>query len=186
MKIESLRDLYAEQLQGLYDAEHQLIKALPKMAKAASSEDLRTAFEDHLAKTREHAQRIETIFGRMGLKTRGKKCQAMEGLVKECGAVMKQVMEDGLKDAALIAAAQRVEHYEIAGYGCVRAHATTLGDDVAAAFLAQTLDEEEEADKTLNRIARGLNLMIPKERGPSQGRPEQQAQVAGARSTSAA
>ena len=179
MKIESLRELYMEQLQGLYDAEHQLIKALPKMAKAASSEDLRAAFEDHLAKTLEHAQRIETIFGQLGGKARGKKCKAMEGLVKEGGEVIEENMEEGLKDAALIAAAQRVEHYEIAGYGCVRAHATILGDDVAAAFLAQTLEEEEQADKTLSAIAKRLNLEVPRERGQSDEH------VAGPRSMSA-
>ena len=163
MKAESLHDLYLEQLKDLYDAENQLIKALPKMAKAASSEELKAAFEDHLGKTRQHAQRIETIFEQMGEKAQGKKCKAMEGLVEEGGEVIKEDMEDSIKDAALIAAAQRVEHYEIAGYGCVRAYATKLGDEDAATLLSQTLDEEKEADETLNGIAEELNLEVPQE-----------------------
>ncbi|HEY4781684.1 MAG TPA: ferritin-like domain-containing protein [Chthoniobacterales bacterium] len=163
MKVESLRDLYVEQLNDLYNAEQQLIKAIPKMAKAASSEELKAAFEDHLGKTRQHAQRIETIFEQMGEKVGGKKCKAMEGLVEEGGEVIKEDMEDGIKDAALIAAAQRVEHYEIAGYGCVRAYATKLGDEDAATLLSQTLDEEKEADETLNDIAEELNFEVPQE-----------------------
>jgi ferritin-like metal-binding protein YciE len=163
MKIESLRELYLEELQDLYNAEQQLIKALPKMAKAASSDDLKAAFEEHLEKTRGHAQRIETICEQMGEKAQGKKCRAMEGLVKEGGEVIEEDMEDGIKDAALIAAAQRVEHYEIAGYGCVRAYATKLGDEEAADLLSQTLDEEKEADETLNGIAEELNLELGRE-----------------------
>ncbi len=163
MKVESLRDLYVEQLKDLYNAEQQLIKAIPKMAKAASSEELKAAFEDHLGKTRQHAQRIETIFEQMGERAPGKKCKAMEGLVEEGGEVIKEDMEDSIKDAALIAAAQRVEHYEIAGYGCVRAYATKLGDEDAATLLSQTLDEEKEADETLNGIAEELNLEVPQE-----------------------
>ena len=160
MKIESLRDLYLEQLQDLYSAEQQLIKALPKMAKAASSEELKAAFEEHLEKTRGHAQRIETICEGMGEKASGKKCKAMEGLVKEGGEVIDEDMDEEIKDAALIAAAQRVEHYEIAGYGCVRAYATKLGDDSAASLLGQTLDEEKEADETLNGIAEEISVEV--------------------------
>src|ERR1700686_685773 len=167
MKIESLRDLYAEQLKDLYNAEQQLIKALPKMAKAASSEELRAAFKSHLEETRQHAQRIETIFERMGEKARGKKCKAMEGLVAEGGEVIEEDMENSIKDAALIAAAQRVEHYEIAGYGCGRAYATKLGEDDAATLLSQTLEEEKEADEALNDIAEELNIEVPQESGQS-------------------
>src|SRR6202521_373064 len=163
MKVESLRDLYVEELKDLYNAEQQLIKAIPKMARAASSEELKAAFEDHLGKTRQHAQRIETIFKQMGEKAQGKKCKAMEGLVEEGGEVIKEDMEDGIKDAALIAAAQRVEHYEIAGYGCVRANATRLGQDDAATLLSQTLQEEKKPDETLNDIAEALNLDVPQE-----------------------
>jgi ferritin-like metal-binding protein YciE len=170
MKIESLRDLYVEQLQDLYNAEQQLIKALPKMAKAASSEDLKAAFEEHLEKTRGHARRIETICEQMGEKANGKKCKAMEGLVKEGGEVMEEDMEDEIKDAALIAAAQRVEHYEIAGYGCVRAYASKLGDDAAASLLSQTLAEEKEADEALNDIAEALNTEVEAERRTTEKR----------------
>ena len=163
MKIESLRDLYLEELKDLYNAEQLLIKALPKMVKAASSPDLKAAFEEHLEKTKEHALRIESICDQMGEKADGKKCKAMEGLVKEGGEVMEEDMVEGIKDAAIIAAAQRVEHYEIAGYGCVRAYATKLGDAEAANLLGQTLDEEKEADETLNGIAEKLNLEVPLE-----------------------
>jgi ferritin-like metal-binding protein YciE len=163
MKIESLRDLYVDQLKDLYNAEQQLIKALPKMAKAATSEELRAAFEDHLGQTRQHAQRIETNFEQMGETTADKKCKAMEGLVKEGSEVMEEDMEDGIKDAAIIAAAQRVEHYEIAGYGCVKAYATRLGDEKAASLLEQTLQEEKQADELLNGIAEQLNLEVPQE-----------------------
>ncbi len=167
MTIDNLRDLYKEQLEDLYSAEQQLIKALPKMAKAANSEELRSAFEDHLEQTKGHAQRIETIFEQMGEKLTAKKCKAMEGLVKEGSEVMEEDMEDGLKDAALIAAAQRVEHYEIAGYGCVKAYAARLGDEEAASLLEQTLEEEKEADQLLNGIAEELNIEVPQEAGQS-------------------
>jgi ferritin-like metal-binding protein YciE len=163
MKTESLRDLYREQLKDLYNAEQQLIKALPKMVKAASSEQLRGAFEEHLEKTKGHAERIATIFEQMGEKVEGKKCKAMEGLIKEGGEVIEEDMTEALKDAALIAAAQRVEHYEIAGYGCVRTYATILGDQEAADLLRQTLDEEKEADELLNGIAEQLNWEVPAE-----------------------
>jgi ferritin-like metal-binding protein YciE len=170
MKLESLRDLYVEQLKDRYNAEQQLIKALPKMAKAGSSEELKAAFEDHLGQTRQHAQRIETIFEQMGEKAKGKKCKAMEGLVEEGGEVIKEDMDDGIKDAALIAAAQRVEHYEIAGYGCVRAYATRLREGDAATLLSQTLQEEKEADEALNEIAEALNIEVPQESVQSEKR----------------
>ena len=131
---------------------------------------MKAAFEDHLGQTRQHAQRIETIFEQMGEKAKGKKCKAMEGLVEEGGEVIKEDMDDSIKDAALIAAAQRVEHYEIAGYGCVRAYATKLGEDDAATLLSQTLQEEKEADETLNTIAEELNLEVPQESGQSEKR----------------
>jgi ferritin-like metal-binding protein YciE len=161
VKFESLNDLYLDQLQDLYNAEQQLIKALPKMAKAASSEELKDAFEQHLDKTREHALRIESICEQLGEKADGKKCNAMEGLVKEGDEVIAEDAGDKrVKDAALIAAAQRVEHYEIAGYGCVRAYAAKLGDTAAADILGQTLDDEKEADTALNSIAEKLNFEI--------------------------
>lgn len=183
MKADSLHDLYVEQLKDLYDAEHQLIQALPKMAKAASSTELRGAFEEHLEKTKEHARRIETIFEKMGEKAKGQKCKAMEGLVKEGGEVIKEDMEDGVKDAALIAAAQRVEHYEMAGYGCVRTYAALLGDNEAATLLEKTLQEEKEADGTLGGIAEQINVAIPQGRNQNAKRT---VNTAGRRSKSAA
>jgi len=159
VKANSLRDLYVEQLKDLYDAEHQLIKALPKLAEASSSDELRNAFEEHLDKTRQHAQRIEQIFEGMGQKAKAQKCKGMEGLVREGSEVIKEEDIDGeVKDAALIAAAQRVEHYEIAGYGTVRTYANLLGENEAANLLQQTLDEEKEADQTLNEIAEQINV----------------------------
>ncbi len=148
MKANSLRELYVEQLKDLYDAEHQLIKALPKLAEASSSDELRNAFEEHLDKTKQHAQRIEQIFEGMGQKAKTQKCKGMEGLVKEGSEILKEEDDiDGeVKDAALIAAAQRVEHYEIAGYGTVRTYANLLGE------------EEKEADQTLNEIAEQINV----------------------------
>ena len=158
MKVNSLRDLYVEQLKDLYDAENQIIKALPKMAETANSEDLLSAFEEHLEKTRGHAQRIERIFEEMGEKAKSQKCKGMEGLIKEGSEVIEEDMDEDVKDAALIAAAQRVEHYEIAGYGTVRTYATLLGERDAAALLEQTLEEEKEADQTLNDIAEHINV----------------------------
>ena len=157
MKVESLQDLYAEQLRDLYDAENQLIKALPKMAKAASTPELRNAFEEHLDQTRGHAQRIETIFEGMGEKAKGQKCKAMEGLVKEGSEVIEEDMPKGVKDAALIAAAQRVEHYEIAGYGTVRAIAEVLGENEHVSLLEQTLEEEKQTDEKLTQLAEQIN-----------------------------
>jgi ferritin-like metal-binding protein YciE len=158
VKLETLHDLYVDQLKDLYNAEQQLVKALPKMAKAASSAELKAAFEDHLEKTKQHAQRIETIFEKLDDDATGKKCKAMEGLVKEGSETIEEDMEVGIKDAALIAAAQRVEHYEIAGYGCVRAYAEKLGYNDAAKLLGHTLQDEKDADETLNGIAESLEL----------------------------
>lgn len=162
-KVESLRDLYLEQLQDLYNAEQQLIKALPKMAKGASSDELRTAIENHLEETRVQAERIETICEKMGEKATGKKCKAMEGLIKEGSETLGEDMTDELKDAAIIADAQRVEHYEIAGYGCVHAYALKLGDEEAADLLAQTLEEEKAADTKLNDIAEEMEFDVSEE-----------------------
>jgi ferritin-like metal-binding protein YciE len=158
MKINSLQDLYVEQLRDLYDAESQLIKALPKMAEAANSDDLRQSFEDHLEQTRGHVQRLETIFAKLGEKPKGEKCKGMEGLVKEGSEVLDEDMDENVKDAAIIADAQRVEHYEIAGYGTVRTFANLLGDREAAALLEQTLEEEKETDQQLTELAEDINI----------------------------
>jgi ferritin-like metal-binding protein YciE len=158
VKATSLQELYVEQLQDLYSAEQQLIKALPKLVEASSSEELRTAFGEHLEQTKGHAGRLEQIFERLGESAKGEKCKGMEGLIKEGSEVVEKDMEDEVKDAALIAAAQRVEHYEIAGYGCVRTYATLLEDDEAANLLEETLEEEKEADEKLNEIAESINV----------------------------
>ncbi|HVT28873.1 MAG TPA: ferritin-like domain-containing protein [Lacipirellulaceae bacterium] len=158
MKLESLEDLFVNELKDLYSAERQLVKALPKMAKASASRELRSGFEKHLKQTEGHVDRLEQIFGELDVSPRGKKCKGMEGLIEEGAEVIKEDAEPEVKDAALIAAAQRVEHYEIAGYGCVRTYARLLGNDVAAKLLQQTLDEEGETDKTLTELAETINV----------------------------
>lgn len=159
MKLQSLQDLYVEQLQDLYDAENQLVKALPKMAKAASEPQLQQAFEQHLTQTKTHVERIEQIFKTMGSSPKGKSCKAMKGLIEEGEEMIKQRADPSVRDAGLIAAAQRVEHYEIAGYGCVRTYADMLGMTDASALLQQTLNEEGKTDKELTLLAeRVINL----------------------------
>jgi len=161
--VESLNELFVEQLRDLYDAENQLIKALPKMAQGANSEELRQGFEEHLEQTKGHAQRIEQIFEQLGEKVKGKKCKAMEGLVKEGAETLEEDMNEDVKDAALIAAAQRVEHYEIAGYGTARTYANLLGQDEAASLLEQTLEEEKETDAKLTELAEAINVAAENE-----------------------
>jgi len=153
MKLGSLHDLYVEELKDLYNAENQLLKALPKMAKAASAPELRAAFEHHLEETRGQVKRLEQIFKKLDGSPKGKKCKAMEGLIEEGKEVMGEDAESAVLDAALIAAAQRVEHYEMAGYGCVRTFARLLGYEDAAELLQETLDEEAAADKKLTELA---------------------------------
>jgi ferritin-like metal-binding protein YciE len=153
MKLETLRDLYAEQLHDLYSAESQLVEALPKMAKAASNQQLRSAFTDHLAQTKMHVTRLEQIFKQLGTKPKDQTCKGMQGLIKEGDEMIKMKGEPAAIDAGLIAAAQRVEHYEIAGYGCVRTYAEQLGEQQSLQLLQQTLDEEGAADKKLTQLA---------------------------------
>lgn len=153
MALDSLHDLYVEELKDLYSAENQLLKALPRMAKAASSEELRAAFTEHLAVTQKQVERLDRIFEGLGASPKGKKCKAMEGLIEEGKEVTQEDGAPSVIDAALIAAAQRVEHYEMAGYGCVRTFANLLGYEEAAALLQETLDEEGEADKKLTELA---------------------------------
>lgn len=155
MMFNDLKDLYVEQLRDLYDAENQLTRALPKMANAAASTDLRDAFNMHLEQTQSQIQRLERIFTEMGVTPRGETCQAMQGLIKEGDQVISAQGDPNVKDAALIAAAQRVEHYEIAGYGTVRTYAKELGYNDAASLLQKTLDEEGKADDKLTSIATG-------------------------------
>jgi len=156
MKIESLRDLYVEQLHDLYSAETQLVEALPKMAKAASTPQLQNAFQEHLTQTKTHVQRIEQIFQKLGTKPKNQTCKGMEGLIKEGSEMIKMKGEPAAIDAGLIAAAQRVEHYEIAGYGCVHTYAQQLGEQQDAQLLQQTLDEEGQTDKKLTQLAEQL------------------------------
>jgi ferritin-like metal-binding protein YciE len=153
MALGSLHDLYVEELRDLYNAENQLLKALPKMAKAASDESLRAAFEEHLEVTRGQVDRLDRIFKQLGEKATGKKCVAMEGLINEAKELLEEDAEPAVLDAALISAAQKVEHYEMAGYGCVRTYARLLGYEKAAGLLQETLDEEGEADKNLTELA---------------------------------
>lgn len=158
MPIESLQDLYLEELRDLYNAEHQIIKALPQMAKGAHNPELRSAFEQHLQVTREQVRRLDSIFSELDQKPTGKKCKGMEGLLEEGSEMLKEEGDPDVKDAALIAAAQKVEHYEIASYGTVRNYARQLGLKNQVDLLQRTLDEEGETDKRLSTLAEsGIN-----------------------------
>ena len=157
-KITTLHDVYIEQLKDLYNAEHQLIKALPKMAKAADSPELSQGFKEHLEQTKGHAERIEEIFKKLDKSPTGKKCKAMEGLIAEGAEAIEENAAPSAKDALLIAAAQRVEHYEMAGYGTVRTFAKLLGESEAAGLLQQTLDEEAETNEKLTELAEAINV----------------------------
>ena len=153
MEMQDLQDLFIDQLRDLYNAEKQLVKALPKMAKKASDEELKQAFATHLEETKGHVDRLEQIFEKLGKRPSGKTCKAMKGLVEEGQEAMEEDATPEVLDAALIAAAQRVEHYEMAGYGTVRSYAKLLGNNEAAKLLQQTLDEEGNADKKLTKLA---------------------------------
>jgi len=152
-KVTNMEALFLDEIQDLYDAEKQLTKALPKMAKASNSEELRRAFEDHLEQTKGHVERLEQVFEALGEKAHGKKCAAMAGLVKEGEDIVDSTEETAVRDAGLIAGAQKVEHYEIAGYGSARTHAQRLGHSKIATLLEKTLSEEKQADQILNEIA---------------------------------
>jgi ferritin-like metal-binding protein YciE len=154
---ETFRDLYLEQLRDLYSAETQLTKALPKMAKAATNEDLKNGFTEHLEQTRGHVQRLEQIFQALSEKPTGTKCKAMEGLVAEGSEMIESDFEGAVKDAGLIAAAQRVEHYEISAYGTAKTFAEVLGDTEAVSLLNETEEEERETDEKLTQLASEIN-----------------------------
>jgi len=156
MRMESLQDLYVDQLRDLHNAENQLVKALPKLAKASTDPELQSAFSEHLEETKGHVERLERIFEKLGAKPTGKTCKAMKGLIAEGSEMMDEEAEPPIMDAGLIAAAQRVEHYEMAGYGCVRTFAKMLGDEQAAQLLQETLNEEGQADKTLTKLAQSV------------------------------
>lgn len=157
MPNEGLKELYIDELKDLYSAENQLVKALPKMAKAAASEELREGFEEHLEQTKEHVARLEKIFQALDESPKGKKCMGMEGLVKEGSEVIAEDFEEAVKDAALIGAAQRVEHYEIAAYGTASEFARILGESEHVSLLEQTLEEEKETDQKLTELGKEIN-----------------------------
>jgi ferritin-like metal-binding protein YciE len=148
-----MENLLLHEIKDLYNAEKQLTKALPKMAKAASSDELRTLFEEHLEETKQHVERLEQVFEKLGKPARGMKCKGMEGLIEEGEELIQEEGDDAVKDAALIGAAQRVEHYEMAGYGCARTYAELIGMSDVAHLLQSTLDEEKAADEKLNKLA---------------------------------
>src|SRR6266705_5189279 len=156
MKLDSLQKLFVEQLRDGYNAENQLLKAMPKMAKNASSDELRQAFEDHLEATKEHVERLEQVFKDLDEKPKGKTCQGMKGLVEEGSEMVEQNGEESVLDAGIIAGAQKIEHYEIATYGTLRTWANLLGQDDTAELLQQTLDEEGDTDKRLNELAEDI------------------------------
>ena len=156
MSAENLQELFVEEVRDIYDAEKQLVKALPKMAKATESAELRAAFEEHLEITRAHVGRLEEVFKLLGMAARGKTCEGMKGLIEEGQEAMEE-MEGSVLDAALIASAQKVEHYEIATYGTLATFAEVLGMEDAKDLLGQTLDEEKEADEKLTQIAGQIN-----------------------------
>lgn len=181
MPENGIKELYIDELRDIYDAENQLVKALPKMAKAAMSEELRSGFEEHLEQTKEHVQRLEQIFSELGEKPTGKKCKGMQGLVSEGKEMMEEDFEGALMDAGLISAAQRVEHYEIAAYGTVRTYAKILGEEDAVRLLEETLEEEKETDQKLTEIAESINYEAESESGE-----ESERQTASGRKTKAA
>jgi ferritin-like metal-binding protein YciE len=153
MPVKSVQDLLLNELRDIYDAEKQLVRALPKMAKASSSEQLRQAFQDHLEETKKQIERLEQTFEQLDTRTRGKRCEAMHGLIEEASENMEEIKTPEVLDAALIAGAQKVEHYEIAAYGSVRTLAEACGHQDVARLLDETLEEEKQADQKLNRIA---------------------------------
>jgi ferritin-like metal-binding protein YciE len=159
MKMRTLQDLFVHEIKDLYSAEKQLLKVLPKLAKAASNHDLRDGLEHHLTETEHQVERLEEIMEAHEIPTRVPKCKAMEGLIAEGEEALEADMEEDVRDAAIISCAQRVEHYEIAGYGCARTFAEQLGHQEAARLLQETLDEEKAADEKLTQIAmQGVNL----------------------------
>src|ERR1043166_5982370 len=156
MKLDTLEKLYISELRDLYSAENQLLKALPKMARGASSPELKDAFETHLEQTKGHVERLEELFEQLDESPKGKTCHGMKGLIEEGSEILKEEGENSVLDAGIIVAAQKVEHYEIASYGSVRTFANLLGKDEEAKLLQSTLDEESETNEILNRLAESI------------------------------
>ena len=157
MKVESIEDLFLDELKDLYSAEKQITKALPKLVKAASTQELSAAFDSHLQETKGHVERLEEIFQKLGKRGAGKTCEGMKGVLEEGSEVVQEIEKGPIRDAGLIAAAQRVEHYEIAGYGSVRSLAQLLGKTDIVELLEETLEEEKEADEKLTKISESVN-----------------------------
>lgn len=176
MELQTLNDLYIDELKDLYSAENQILRALPKMIRAATHPKLKRAFTTHERQTRQQVKRLERICRDLGVNPKGKKCVGMEGVIKEGAELIQERPEPEVLDAGLIAAAQHVEHYEMAGYGCVRTYARLLGQDDHAALLQQTLDEEKDTDELLTELAES-SINIEAEEGGE----EEQASRGGAR-----
>lgn len=174
MADNGLRELYLDELRDLHNAENQLVKALPKLAKASSSDELRQGFEQHLEQTKGHVERLEQIFEAMDESPKGKKCVGMEGLVKEGSEIMDEDFEGAVMDAALIGAAQRVEHYEIAAYGTVIAFADQLGESEHASLLKETLEEEKETDQKLTSLSEEINSQASSESETAESEEEEE------------
>jgi ferritin-like metal-binding protein YciE len=162
MEMESLKDLFIDELKDLYSAENQILKALPKMIKKATSPELKAGFEKHLKETERHVERLDKIFQELEENPKGKKCKGMEGIIADGKELMEEDAESEVMDAGLIVAAQHVEHYEMAGYGCVRTYAQLLGFDKIAQLLQKTLDEEAATDEKLTALARNINVEADK------------------------
>lgn len=159
MQIDSLEKLFVEQLKDVYNAEKQIVRALPRMSKAAGDEELKEAFDTHLRETEKQVERLEQIFNELGKNPQGKKCAGMEGLIEEAKELLQEDVDEDVMDAGLIAAAQKVEHYEMAAYGCLKTYAGLLGNDRAVKLLEETLNEEKNADRLLSEIAeRSINV----------------------------
>jgi ferritin-like metal-binding protein YciE len=156
MELDTLKDLYVHELKDLYSAERQMMKAMPRMVKAATNRQLASAFKQHLEQTKKHAERLEDLLAAHGETTRGPKCMGMEGVLKEGDEMVTEDADEEVRDAGLIAAAQRAEHYEIAGYGCARTYAELLGDKKGAKVLDTTIKEEGAADQKLTKLARSV------------------------------
>jgi ferritin-like metal-binding protein YciE len=170
MPAENLHELFVDELKDIYDAETQLTTALPKMAKAANSQDLRAAFEEHLEITRMQVNRLEEVFKSLGMAARGKTCEGMKGLIEEGQEMMEELEHGATLDAALIASAQKVEHYEIATYGTLATFAEIMGHQDAKDLLGQTLDEEKEADEKLTQVAGQINFQAEADGEEQEGR----------------
>jgi ferritin-like metal-binding protein YciE len=180
MEKEDLKERYIDELVDVRDAENQLVKALPKMAKAAESDELRSGFEEHFEQTKGHVQRLNQIFQALNESPKGKKCKGMQGLIEEGQEMIKELEGEAL-DAGLISAAQRVEHYEIAAYGTIRTYASILGENDAVALLEETLREEKETDEKLTELAESINIEAARSESNQEGSKERPAKAKAAR-----